>query len=235
MRKVAFGLAVLLAFAALSVGAAWLCAAFATLDPESTQVLSRIQEMPSAAVVSGFGRTRTDWIGPEALAPPVTITFEQARQVLDDPEGSAHSVEDAGWPFRCMRSTTHGSVLIPSTNHLGVNGVATWGFPQSNRTFTRALPLGDERLSGALSNYRTWRALPLQPLWRGLAANVGACLAVLIGCVLWMKLVRAAIRRRRRHRGVCASCAHPLAGLLRCPECGTPAQNISPPLATPSN
>jgi|GEM_PF-4938429 len=33
--------------------------------------------------------------------------------------------------------------------------------------------------------------------------------------------VRAFVRRRRRSAGLCVRCRYPLAGLPRCPECGT--------------
>jgi len=63
--------------------------------------------------------------------------------------------------------------------------------------------------------------LPLTPIWAGLvgdalvwgAAGGGAAWA-------WV----AAVRRRRRKRGLCAWCAYELAGLERCPECGRGAR-----------
>jgi hypothetical protein len=59
---------------------------------------------------------------------------------------------------------------------------------------------------------------PVKPIWTGLLLNIcfyaGLAFAVSAG----FRRVRAAARARR---GACRACGHPLAGLARCPECGT--------------
>lgn len=59
--------------------------------------------------------------------------------------------------------------------------------------------------------------LPYRVLWLGVAAN-----GAITGLVLWMlaRLPVAAESAMRRRRGLCARCAHPLIGAMRCPECG---------------
>jgi hypothetical protein len=59
--------------------------------------------------------------------------------------------------------------------------------------------------------------LPVEPLWPGFLANT---LAYAAACYVALHLARAARGARRRRRGLCASCAHELAGLSPCPECG---------------
>ncbi len=223
LRNVAFVVAVLLALVSLCVGVAWLCAAFASLDPGQSRVLRWWGDAPrpTAGVVEGFGRTRIDWVAPGPRSPPPDIHAQSTVSPDSPRDCPAYSVEDAGWPFRCMRATVDGSVLIISTDIRGVNGVVTWGTSPSSRIYSNALALPDEQLGGVLALQSTWRALPLQPLWAGLAANTCVYLAVLLASVLCLRLVRAMVRRRRNRRGVCPKCAHPLAGRSRCPECGT--------------
>lgn len=63
-------------------------------------------------------------------------------------------------------------------------------------------------------------ALPLRPVWPGLAADA-AVYGAAWWAVLW--LVRAARGRVRRARGACARCGYDLGGLggaAVCPECG---------------
>jgi hypothetical protein len=64
---------------------------------------------------------------------------------------------------------------------------------------------------------------PTRLLWSGFIAN-SIFWGVLLGMVpLWLgRVVRAWRARVRRCAGRCAACAHELAGLATCPECGTP-------------
>lgn len=85
--------------------------------------------------------------------------------------------------------------------------------------------IGDE-LAGALllhgspeSRAQSFRALPLRPIWRGLAVNT------VFFSALWALLLLAppAVRRRlRRQRGRCPRCGYDLRGQASpgCPECG---------------
>jgi hypothetical protein len=58
----------------------------------------------------------------------------------------------------------------------------------------------------------------IQPLWTGAVLN-----AVIYALVLWWmwRALCALPRVLRARRGECRACGHPLAGLARCPECGT--------------
>jgi hypothetical protein len=61
----------------------------------------------------------------------------------------------------------------------------------------------------------------IQPLWTGAVLN-----AVIYALVLWwmwraLCALCALPRVLRVRRGECRACGHPLAGLARCPECGT--------------
>lgn len=61
------------------------------------------------------------------------------------------------------------------------------------------------------------RAWPYGLLWGGLAVDV-----VVLAALAWpcFALGRRSIEQRRRRRGECTRCRHPIAGADRCPECG---------------
>lgn len=70
-----------------------------------------------------------------------------------------------------------------------------------------------------LQGMYTVRALPLHPIWPGVAINTvfwGGCVWGLVMLAGWMRRVR------RKRRGLCISCGYSLAGLGggACPECG---------------
>lgn len=73
------------------------------------------------------------------------------------------------------------------------------------------------------------RALPLTPIWPGLAVDLAVATALMILVLDGFRTIRTTFRRRR---GRCASCGYDLRGLAhsRCPECGqAPAQRpVSP-------
>jgi len=66
-------------------------------------------------------------------------------------------------------------------------------------------------------------SLPVGPLWDGIAVN-----STVFGLGLWSvtAMYVAARARRRRGRGRCETCGYPVAGLSRCPECGTTPESI---------
>jgi hypothetical protein len=220
MRTVARAIILLLALAALSIGVAWTCAAYASLDLSTVEVLARVGHAPTGSKLHGFGRTRIDWEGsPEPVPAPTTDAWDR-RAAAFDPSSWAHSVEDAGWPFRCMRATVHGAALILSTDERGINGVGSLGAPGPQSPLVSGIRLADERLTGVLAAYSTWRALPLQPLWLGLVGNIVAYLASLALLGLMARAARQILRAHRARHGRCTHCAHPLMGLATCPECG---------------
>ena len=86
--------------------------------------------------------------------------------------------------------------------------------------------------SGVYQSVPTALYLPTRISWVGLIGNAivhGTILFVIALCVVWIpRGVRAGVRllvrdtrAARARRGECRACGHPLAGLARCPECGT--------------
>jgi len=209
------GIVLLLAIVAANIGVAWLCAAYSPLDVGQSRILGWSGLEPSAGVMRGFGRTRIAWIGDFPPVPPAD-TPEAPSRNSTPVRGRPFTIEDSGWPLRCMRATTAGGILFVD----GTDFSTIWGgnCGSSSLLFTRAVPLADEQLTGMLAGTGpTWRALPLQPLWLGLAANTLIYLCVLAAAVAG---VRTALRRRRTSRGRCPHCGYPLVSPGRCPECG---------------
>ncbi|MCC5823103.1 MAG: hypothetical protein LAT64_10130 [Phycisphaerales bacterium] len=56
-----------------------------------------------------------------------------------------------------------------------------------------------------------------------LAINTAFWALICFGLIQCRYLIKAAIRRRRTRRGLCARCRYELQGLNTCPECGSPA------------
>ncbi len=119
------------------------------------------------------------------------------------PPGEAVVEECAGWPWRALwwsapwkSAGPIGPPLPPDTS----SGIA--------------LPT----LAGRWDATAV-RALPLVPIWSGLAADT--LVYAVVWCGVWFGV--GAIRRRyRRGRGLCPGCAYDLRGLTEgpCPECG---------------
>lgn len=108
---------------------------------------------------------------------------------------------DVGWPVRAMR-WYHGNDA-----------------PQ--------LELGLQRSGLTIRASPVLVIIPLLPVWPGFAINVLFWMAI---CLLARLLFRAAIRGRRRRRGLCPGCTYPIKGMSACPECGrahgeTPAKH----------
>jgi len=68
-----------------------------------------------------------------------------------------------------------------------------------------------------------------RPLWAGLAVDSVAYAAGVWLLVFGPGTLMAIIRGRRRRRGQCERCRYPVAGLARCPECGTATGLDVPP------
>ncbi len=139
---------------------------------------------------------------PEAIrsshVPPSWGTLARGRA---GPERMIGSDTAYGWPLPCLWYSVHGDLVGNTTvNERLVGGVRVVGVPSARG--------------------RDFRALPLRPIWPGLALNAAAWSAV------WLVLLTApsAIRRRRRRaRGLCERCGYDLAGCTgpACPECGS--------------
>lgn len=80
------------------------------------------------------------------------------------------------------------------------------------------VPLGMQaKVTPAL--WRVESRLPVRPLWPGFAVNAAVYSLLAWGALAGLGAWR---RARRRARGLCVACAHPIVGLAICPECGTP-------------
>ncbi|MHC5113608.1 MAG: hypothetical protein ACYTGP_04175 [Planctomycetota bacterium] len=106
-------------------------------------------------------------------------------------------VARAGWPFRCLRGTR----VSGATDAHGLRNA--WPIPERRLRVYAQLVVG---------------FLPYEPLWPGLVANTAFYGAAAWAVVCGPGLLR---RRSRRRRGACLACGYLLAGLDRCPECGT--------------
>jgi len=63
-----------------------------------------------------------------------------------------------------------------------------------------------------------YRPLPIVPLWRGFAINSLVFALMLFAPLMLVPALRSV---RRGRRGRCLECGYDLAGLAKCPECGT--------------
>ncbi len=126
----------------------------------------------------------------------------------DRPPGNITIGSDTafGWPRPCLWygvESTLDRFFMSITSDRLEGGVHLWG-PVSSRG-------------------RDWHALPLRPIWSGLAVNVA-----IFAAIWWVALtgVPAARRALRRKRGWCPWCGYDREGLAAgavCPECGRPA------------
>jgi hypothetical protein len=121
-----------------------------------------------------------------------------------------------GWPCRCLQARVSGP---PESYGDPTRFMATVGLRvRSPRSVTTAglsvTPTAPGWLEGML---------PVDPVWRGLAADVGiyasSCAAIWL---TWHELGGPARAARRRRRGLCPHCAYDLRAEFAggCPECG---------------
>lgn len=102
-----------------------------------------------------------------------------------------------GWPARMWSA----NLMEPAPGRWRVGGgVEVAGLNVGHRT------AGPSRL-----------ALPLTPVWSGVAINSPLC-ALLIAAVV--RMMRWGRRFVRTHRDRCMDCGYGIRGLTRCPECG---------------
>lgn len=108
----------------------------------------------------------------------------------------------SGWPFLSLytwRTTTPYEV---DSESIDFDRRHHWGL------VLREESRGSERFA---------MVLPFRPIWRGFIGGM-----VAYGVIGWsaLRLIGMARSRGRRRRGLCPSCAYPMDGLERCPECG---------------
>lgn len=223
-RCVALVLACLVAGAVVNVAVAWACVAWGTLRTAFSQMGRPANVRPG----------EPGWLAPEMLDWPVRVPADwpQAQGVSwcesfgvewragatgwDDPKHTVQAVW-SGWPLRSMR-WVEGVV----TDGAGVAKVWTSGAGP-------IVPVAGQQGPGTMSNWGWvdgWvtRRLPLRPVWPGFAVNtVVFAGAAWVLVVAPLAVVRGAVRARRRGRGECEGCGYALAGLEKCPECGSSA------------
>ncbi|MEQ8317101.1 MAG: ankyrin repeat domain-containing protein [Phycisphaerales bacterium] len=166
------------------------------------------------------------WVEPRwASDPPYERPLPDWSIVHDGPPDEMdrpYAVERAyGWPLRCVR--------------------VSWGFCQEDASFP-----GEAMRGGVLIEEVMWgktsvhgsvqpdlnririeerRALPLVPIWSGLAANAVVLSTPWLVLVVLLATPGTFVRWRRRRRGRCVACDYPCPeGAVvepdRCPECG---------------
>ena len=167
--------------------------------------------MVRRAWVSGITMGATSLTGDLGPGSTIALHLKTARQdrtwgslgaALAKPTITSAGAEDArGWPLLCLWCTLDETAITGGTNGPPVRG----GLPLSR-------PSNLARLS-------SFRALPLMPIWRGLAADTA------IHAGAWLVAIPVFIRIRaviRGHRGLCPACAYDLQHRHTdgCPECG---------------
>jgi len=157
----------------------------------------------------GGGGSALGELGQEATLKTGLKTSDQDRSWGNLPaalerggRAAGAGVEDArGWPYLALWCTLDASAI---------NGVGG-GKPCPDG-------IAVSRVDGKITTSH-FRALPMKPIWSGLAADTG------IFAVMWLVgIAGAAFARRwwRRQRGRCVECGYDLAGDVKggCPECG---------------
>jgi hypothetical protein len=138
----------------------------------------------------------------------------------DQPRGAPGNLERdviieevAGWPWQSLWCT-HVAGWTSDAKVVLVSRI-DGGYPID-------LGLQSSTPAGSIEIHpRIWysRALPLRPVWPGLAINT-----VFYAVILWLLFAApfALGRRRRIKRGLCPACAYPVGDRPVCTECGRP-------------
>jgi hypothetical protein len=196
---------------------AWTCAAL--INP-STRVAD-FEHAPRAdggddifVIQQGFGHTRINRAQGDMLV--LDETTGGIRAARWKAGGDASSETLAGWPLRALRCSNPGQITIVSGNTAMQSSLMTSPPSSTVQGGWEISPF-----TGGIMGSGCWRAIPLRPLWTGLALDV------VIFTALWLTLFMgfAALRRRRRaERGCCPGCGYDLrsTGIAheRCPESG---------------
>lgn len=147
-----------------------------------------------------FTQDRFGWAPGESFA--LVIHHDKAHEVRLQMSSESLAVFNVGWPLRSTQTGVH-HVTDP---------------PQRTTTpaisLTGGMTLWTNNGHGPLDRF----ALPLFPLWPGVALNTLVFATTL--ALLWH--TPGAVRSfRRRRGGRCMKCGYDTTGLETCPECGT--------------
>lgn len=148
-------------------------------------------------------RTRGDLSG-LADADPIPIPKWLARSQLEEiVEGDAAGVlvDAHGWPFRCLMCL----IRYQNRSDSWSTALTDWGISLGARSTAEFDPK-----SGGL-------ALPLRPIWLGLAGNV---LVYALIVILFTTLIRTLRKHFGPRSGCCPVCGYDLRFVRGCPECG---------------
>jgi len=132
------------------------------------------------------------------------------------------SLRETGWPMYSLRAVQWVTNQVEGTaRYSDLRYVESSGFNGLWRAGL-AVPIQFTWMAGTVPTLPKGSLirvpLPIQPRWRGFAVNTIAYSALTWGVLFAPGVVR---RWRRRGRGACVGCGYELAGLVRCPECGS--------------
>ncbi len=191
----------LLAGAVVNVAVAWGCAAWiplgkpnrhTVLEDGAWWVVTQFEALGSTRIVSVKG------IFELSVAAVVTDAEEMLPYWASPLAQSRTAIRDArGFPARSLHCTT-----------ALVDGTLTTDLRYGGLTLRPWQPM---------DMHRSWRALPLRPIWPGFAVNTA-----LYAAVLWLLIPGPFALRRfiRVRRGLCHACAYPRGESDVCSECG---------------
>lgn len=151
---------------------------------------------------SGGGATRLDDMRAETVRERkpdahASYAWGRLRKAVLEPQGAPTGMEDArGWPWPAL--------------WCGITAAGPGFAAEGGMAF---------EWRGAALSASEFRAIPLRPIWRGLALDTALWAAA------WLVAAEGAwwARRLTRHRrGLCLECAYDLRGSVQtaCPECG---------------
>ena len=192
---------------ALTVALAWAGAVASNLTGSTFQHAPGAGELAGLRVYVPGDWTPRTWLvrrGPglrhDLLSECIWMGSTLGASPSTAPNRTMHVVS-AGWPLPALQWTTY-----PKSEATGALA----------RAWDEGIPITRQRtlITGDL------RRLPLRPVWAGLVADVALSAG---GFVLGSRWLARRRGERRRDRGDCEACGYHLAGLGKCPECGSPA------------
>jgi hypothetical protein len=192
-----------LAGAIVNIAVAWFCAYCAPPLGRAVSISSAEAKAATPAHRTASAAEFIEVMGTRVPAGQTELCelFVFYRESTDDAGWIRYAnrflVWQAGWPCRSMRGWT-----AAGRAPLAVGTHGLWRLRLSGRTPPKDV------------------FVPLLPLWPGFAVNT-----VLYAAIPWLLLaIPAAIRRRRRMRGLCPACRYPVGTSSVCTECGKPVK-----------